>query len=479
MKRLLPLLSLWLCMVSRLAADAPNVLLILTDDHSYPFLGCYGDTNVRTPNLDQLATQGMRFHRFFTAAPQCVPSRAAIVTGRSPVAARMTRFSSTLPRDEVTFLEILREKAGYYTGIVGRSYHLDGSGGNANNTIGRITKEHALVTFPDRVDYVTKGSDTAAVEQMREFLDRKPAGKPFVLWLNFSDPHHPWTAPDSDRPDPAALKLPGYLPDLPGTRSDLAAHLGEINRVDQRTKVVLDLLAARGFEGNMLVIFAGDNGSALPHGKGSLYDPGSHVPLLIRWPGVIRPGSESRGLLSGEDLAPTILEAAGIEPHPRMSGRSFLGLLKGEPSTPRPYVFFERGPHGTAPVTVNLRSNAYDLGRAVRSDRYKLIYNCTPWVPYQPVDSAGEPGWREISAAHASGKLDPKFRNAYFMAPRPVYELFDLEADPSELHNLSGRPELRDVERTLRVALAEKMIVDFDYLPLPDLMEEDAPRQKR
>src|SRR5687768_7517914 len=122
------------------APAPPNVLFVLSDDHSYPFLSCYGDSNVRTPNLDRFAAQGMRFHRFFTAAPQCVPSRAAYLTGRSAVAARMTRFSSPLPRDEITFPEVLRAQAGYFTGVCGRSYHLDGSerGSAPGTAIGRL-----------------------------------------------------------------------------------------------------------------------------------------------------------------------------------------------------------------------------------------------------------------------------------------------------------------------------------------------------
>jgi N-sulfoglucosamine sulfohydrolase len=218
-----------------------------------------------------------------------------------------------------------------------------------------------------------------------------------------------------------------------------------------------------------LIVFTGDNGAALPHGKGSLYDPGSNVPLIVRWPGVVTAGGESRALLSGEDLAPTLLEAAGLPPHPRMSGVSFLPLLKGEPHKARKNVFMERGPHGRASVSVNMRSSGFDLSRAVRSDRYKFIYNCTPWIPYAPVDSAGGAAWRQIKVAKDAGKLSAGVSATYFTAPRPVYELYDLEDDPSELNNLSGRAELAGVERKLRSALAEKMVLDFDYLPLPNL----------
>jgi arylsulfatase A-like enzyme len=450
----------------------PNILFVLSDDHSYPFLSCYGDANVRTPTLDRLAAEGMKFHRFFTVAPQCVPSRAGFLTGRSAVAARMTRFSSPLPRDELTFLEILRAEAGYFTGVAGRSFHLDGPGAAVNPTIARLLAEQGLKTFEQRVDYLRTGSDPQAIEQMREFLTQKPADKPFCLWLNFSDPHHVWNADASFRPDPATLKLPAHWPDLPGMREELADYCGEVNRLDQSMKAVLDLLAERGFAANTLVIFAGDNGAALPHGKGSLYDPGANVPLVIRWPGFVKPGGDSRTLLSGEDIAPTILAAAGLAPGPKMSGRSFAALLLGDPSyAPRQHVFVERGPHGSAPVTVDMRSAANDFSRSVRSDRYKFIYNCTPWVPYSPVDSAGGAGWREMTAANAKGELSPGLRATYFTTPRPIYELYDLDADPSELNNLSGRADLSTVELELRIALAEKMILDFDYLPLPDLLD--------
>ncbi|MBL9200143.1 MAG: sulfatase [Opitutaceae bacterium] len=478
-RRVFSLLAVLVCTAASLCGAAsaakPNILFILSDDHSYPFLSCYGDPNVRTPTLDRLAAEGMKFHRFFTAAPQCVPSRAAYLTGRSAVAARMTRFSSPLPRDEITFPELLREKAGYFTGIAGRSYHLDGSGARPGTEgIGALVDKHGLKTFAQRVDFLRQGSDTEAIAQMRDFLAAKPAAKPFCLWLNFSDPHHVWNADASFRPDPAALKLPAHWPDLPGMREQLADYCAEVNRLDRSMQAVLELLAARGFAENTLVVFAGDNGAALPHGKGSLYDPGSNVPLVIRWPGVVKPGGESRALLSNEDIAPTILAAAGVAPGPKMSGVSFLPLLQGERHTPRTHIFVERGPHGSGPVTAQIRSSTYDLGRAVRSDRYKFIYNCTPWIPYSPVDSAGGAAWREMTAAHEAGKISAGLSATYFTTPRPVYELYDLDADPSELNNLSGTPALRETEFALRRALAEKMILDFDYLPLPDLNDGGA-----
>jgi N-sulfoglucosamine sulfohydrolase len=203
------------------------------------------------------------------------------------------------------------------------------------------------------------------------------------------------------------------------------------------------------------------------------------VPFLVRWPGVVKPGGESRVLLSAEDLAPTLLAAAGVAVPARMTGANFLPLLKGEAHTPRKHVFVERGPHGSAPVSVTMSNSGYDLARAVRSDRYKFIYNCTPWIPYSPVDSAGGAAWKQMTAANTAGKLSDGLRASYFTAPRQVYELYDLESDPSELNNLSGRPEVAAVERELRIALAEKMILDFDYLPLPAIPDDTMRAEKK
>ena len=473
-----PWLSLLLLSaVALVAADKPNVLFILSDDHSYPYLSCYGDPNVRTPVLDKLASEGIKFRKFFTSAPQCVPSRAAYLSGRSPVAARITRFSSPLPRDVITFPEVLKKEAGYYIGVVGRSYHLDGSA-KADDVLSKFLVEGGYKTFKDRFDVVETGSDSLAVEQAKAFLEGRPKDKPFCLWVNFSDPHHAWNAPASYRPDPATLKLPAHVPDLPGVREQYADYCAEVNRVDETTGKVLALLERLGLAKDTIVVFGGDNGQALPHGKGSLYDPGCNVPFVVRWPGVVAPGGDSSALLSGEDLGPTVLDAAGLKPAKGMTGVSFLPILKGAVPKTRDYVFTERGPHGSAPVQVGMSSGGYDLSRAVRSARYKSIYNCTPWIPYQPVDSAGGSAWKAMQNLNAEGAMAPGMSATYFSTPRPVYEFYDLEKDPAELNNLSGKPEVAEAERTLRLEMAKKMIIDFDYLPLPAIPGEDKPAKK-
>jgi len=444
----------------------PNILFLLSDDHSAPFLGCYGYP-IQTPNFDRFASQGMRFDRMFVSAPQCVPSRAALMTGRSPVAVRTTRFTSPLPPDIITLPEILRTE-GYYTGICRRTFHLDGAA-KANGLTEGMYDRYGMRTFDRRVDYLDRKSERNQTKnKMNEFLDRVPDGKPFFLWISFNDPHHRWDENAIPKPHvPAALNLLPCWPDMPGMRKDLGRYCDEIGRLDEEFQWVLDILEARRLSGNTVVVFLGDNGMAFPHGKGSLYDPGLNVAMLVRWPGVVGPGTRTRELISGEDLAPTLLEAAGMPVHKEMSGKSFLRLLRGEPHEERQYVFAERGVHGSSTFNENTKADGLDFSRCVRSKKYKLIYNVTPYQVYQPVDSSREASWREIVAAHEAGTLAPEFDRAYFSHPRPIYELFDLDKDPGELNNLAGKPEYGAVMRDLQIALQEKMSLDYDYLPLP------------
>jgi arylsulfatase A-like enzyme len=449
------------------AESRPNIVLILSDDHSVPHMGAYGDPVIKTPNLDRFASEGMRFDKAFQTAPQCVPARTGLMTGRSPVAVRMGRFTSPLPPDVTTLPELLRA-AGYFTGVCRRNFHLDGPA-NPGPVSKAVFDKYGLRTWDKRVDYLDRNSPRAqTAARINEFFDRKPAAKPFFLWVNFNDPHHVWDRGAIPQPhDPARIPIPKHLPDLPGIRADLARYYDEISRMDGEFQIVLDTIGARSGGSNTIVVFMGDNGYAFPHGKGSLYDPGLNVPLVVRWPGRVRAGSVSADLISGEDLAPTLLEAAGLRPPPEMSGRSFFRLLTGAGYESRQYIFGARLVHGSATYTETTPASSFDLSRCVRSRTHKLIYNCTPRQVYQPVDSARDEGWQQMAAAHQAGKLDPVLDRAYFRNPRPVVELYDLARDPSELHNVAGQTEYAAVERELKTALHEKMILDYDYLPLP------------
>jgi arylsulfatase A-like enzyme len=438
----------------------PNVLLILSDDHSVPHAGCYGNPDIRTPNLDRLAARGTRFDRAYVASPQCAPSRAAIMTGRSAVATGVTRFASPLPAEVRTFPELLRT-AGYYTGLAGRNHHLDGPPPEKDTTLDRL----GLRTIEQRVDYVkVAGSDGGSVAQFREFLDAVPEGSPFFLQLCFSDPHRPYDRRSPARHDPKTLRLPAHFPDTQLIREDFARYYNEISRMDGYVGEMLSTLEQRGLAGDTIVAFLGDNGAALLRGKGTLYEFGIRVPLIVAWPGVGKPGSATAELISGEDLAPTFLEAAGCSVPRDMTGRSFANLLRGERFQGRRYVFSERGAHGRELPT---NTAHFDLSRCIVSRTHKLVYNALWQLPYHPVDFEGDSFWKEMQAMHRNGKLPEGLSRIYFSQPREMFELYDLEKDPSEFHNLAGKPEHARLESELKQALHDWMAQERDYLPLP------------
>ncbi len=443
----------------------PNILLVISDDQSAAFVGCYGDKVIKTPNLDRFASGGMRFDRAYVTSPQCVPSRASFMTGRSPVAIGMTRFSAPLPRDIPTFPELLRTGGGYFTGICGRTYHLDGS--RTPPETEAVFDKHGLRTFADRVDFLHAGNQQQVPAQMNAFFERLPKSKPFFLQVGFNDPHRPLDQNAIPEPhDPAKLVLPPFMPDTPALRADLARYCDEVARLDALFGRVLRILEERGQAKNTLVVFVGDNGGALLRGKGTLYELGVRVPLLVRWPGTVPPGASTSALVSGEDLAPTFLQAAGMPVPKEMTGRSFLPILHGgTPPDERRHVFSERGAHGSGLPT---NTGNFDLGRCVVGKTHKLIYNALWQLPYSPVDFAGAPFWREIQTMNKDGKLAPELSRLYFPpAGRPMFELYDLSRDPHEMNNLAGKPEHRPVERELKAALQEWMILNHDYLPLP------------
>lgn len=455
-----------------LADERPNVLLVLSDDHSVPHVGAYGDINCRrfgiTPNLDAFAREGMRFDRAYTAAPQCAPSRTSIFAGRSPVGLSATRFAQPAAAGTVFFTDILRE-GGYWVGLDGRHQHLDGK----NKDLDHVTD--ALVelgmrdeAFEERFDHFvrstsTKGDNLNQVETVfSSILDGVPQDKPFFLYFGFNQPHRRW-GDDYEGIDPKLLKLPPDWPDLPEVRLDYAKYLAEVRDLDTGFGYIEKVLEQRGLKENTLVIFMGDNGEALLRGKGTLMTRGTHVPLIVRWPGQSKAGSESEALISGVDLAATILDVAGLQTSEGMTGISFKNELLGKPYDSREYVFAERGWHW-GPIN---RSDGFDLSRSVTTNRYHYAYNATPEKRYSPVDMGNKMAWIAMQMMNEQNRLSPLHKRLYFESPRPVFELYDLKSDPYQLKNLADSKAMETVETELRSELDKWMIREGDYLPLP------------
>ena len=468
-------LLIWIFLWSLLGvsafAEKPNILLILSDDHSRDHLGVYGTTSAVTPNLDAFAAEGVRFDRAYTTAPQCAPSRASVFTGRSPVALGVTRFTQPAPKRFPFFTDVLREN-GYYVGLTGRNHHLRGKRVENPDVMAQL-EESGLIYIDERFDHAvienTKGEDGLknVSGYFTDFLDKVPDGDPFFLYFGFNQTHRSWNrTTQSIKLDPAKIDLPYRFPDLPEVRKDYRDFLFSLYDLDQGFGTLMEILEERGLKENTLVIFMGDNGEPLLRGKGTLYENGCNVPFLVRYPGVAKEGTVSNALVSGEDISATILEAAGLPVPESMTGISFLPAIKGEEYREREYVYTERGTHGSSLPTT---TQHFDLSRAITSKEHVLIYNALYQLPFAPVDMDGRPTWEAVKTAHAAGKLDPVHQQMYFSEPRAMFELYDLNEDPHQINNLAGNPSFKSLEWDLRIRLSKWMIREGDYLPLPNL----------
>ena len=410
----------------------PNFVFMISDDQSYSGVGCDGNPAIHTPNIDRLAREGLRFERGFAPSPSCSPSRSAILTGESPHETGTSRFRSPMPASQKTILEYLKSR-NYYTGA--------------------FKKVHQGTEFWRRWDF--KGLH----RPIREFFDARPKDRPFYLHIGYHDPHRPYLPGERypEKNSRSSVNVPSFLPDTPGVRKDIAHYYEAIERLDVKVGLLLELLEKHKLADNTLVIFTSDQGMAFPGAKGTLYDPGLHVPLMARWPGRIKPGRVSSDLVSLIDLAPTWLDAAGVRPPDVMNGKSFLPLLLGKPFQPREAVYAERNFH-----------THLDLIRCVRTQRYKLIRNYLPDVPYRPLsDIARSPSWRSIEELGRHGKLSPALFQRYFKQPRPADEFYDLQNDPGELNNVANDPKYKTELLHLQELLSRWMIATHDFLPPP------------
>ncbi|MGH9160948.1 MAG: sulfatase family protein, partial [Vicinamibacteraceae bacterium] len=304
---------------------APNIVLAIADDWSWPYAGAYGDTAISTPVFDRVAREGALFSNAFTAAPSCTPSRAAILTGQYPHRlAQGAMLHGFLPSRFPVYPDLL-EEAGYYVGYTRKGW------GPGRFEPGGRTRNPAGTQFKD----------------FAAFLASRPSKQPFVFWFGSQDPHRPYdegsgaaAGIDLDR-----IEVPRHLPDTRAVRSDLADYLAEAQRFDREVGEILERLESAGELDNTLVVITADNGMPFPRAKANVYDAGAHMPLAIRWPGKVKAGTTVDGFVNLSDLAPTFLAAAGLEPPDAMTGRSLLALAEGRDEAGRDQVFLERERH--------------------------------------------------------------------------------------------------------------------------------------
>jgi N-sulfoglucosamine sulfohydrolase len=408
----------------------PNVIVFIGDDLGWRDTGPYGNTAIRTPNIDRLARTGLRVARAFGTSPQCSPSRISILTGKYPHATGAEDLHMPLPETERILPSYLREQ-GWFTGHMAKTHY----GPAADRQFQWYSPETAAA-FP-------------------AFLDAAGAG-PFFLWVGFHEPHRPYrpgAVPDAHAP--ASVKVPPHLADTPETRADLALYYDAIARSDRAIGGMLTELERRKLRDNTLIVFLSDNGAPFPREKGTLYDSGTRTPLILSWPKVIPAGAVyDRGLLSTVDLAPTILDVAGVAPPEEMQGRSFRVLLTAPSSyAGRTYVFSERNWHDCDEHQRSVRTGRFKL---IRTDAYTELPLCTA------ADIGASPSFLALRALAKAGRLSAAQR-PLFQAPRPRLELYDLEADPWELRNVADEPAHAKVVRELAGVLQEWIEESGDF----------------
>jgi len=421
----------------------PNVLLIVSEDNG-PELSCYGDKNVRTLHLDELASQGVRFEHAFVTHPVCSCSRSSILTGLYPHRNGQIGLAThkyAMFRDFPNIPSVLRQH-GYRTGIIGKLH---------------VNPESAFpfdFHWNDR-QFISFGHRD--VRRIAQKADKFIAAsdEPFFLMVNYPDAHFPLLRQQNGIPQQPLTAsdvepLPFIGVDSPRLRQGAADYYNCLKRLDAGIGMLLDRLEKSGKANNTLVIYIGDHGAQFSRGKATCYEGGLRIPFIVRWPGKIKAGLVRNELISTIDILPTIIEAVGVSELPHLPGRSLLPLARGEDAEWRDYLFAER--------TAYSASTFYPQ-RTVRDSRYKLIVNLLHDRPNPVYDNYLHQrgsffmyGTNPEELASASEAVQRGYETWH--NPPPV-ELYDLQAGPHEFVNLAGRPKFKKVQERLLAALSD------------------------
>lgn len=425
-------------LVSPLAATQPDILVFLTDDQSQLDCSPYGEKNIRTPNMQRLADAGMTFERAYVASPSCAPSRAALLTGLMP-ARNGAEANHAKPRPEIKKWPAYFQAAGYEVVAFGKVSHY------------KHTQDYGFDHFADDGFHQHE-----CIAHAVEWLKKRPkaGAKPLCLMVGTNWPHVPWPEKDLGY-DGASLSLPAGSIDTPKTREWRAKYAAAVTKADDDLGV---LLTAFGSEG--ITLFSADHGAQWPFGKWNCYESGVSVPLIVSWPGVVKPGSRSRAMVQWTDFLPTLLEAAGGHPPADIDGKSFLAVLRGDKDTHRDLIF-----------TTHSNDNRFNVypTRAVRAERWKYIRNQHPEFAFTThIDLPVKLGQRDFFATWEEKARTDTQAAAILKRyhERPAEELYDLEADPHEQHNLAADPAKAAEMARLRAKLDAWIAIQGDRLPV-------------
>ena len=408
-------------------ADArkPDVLVVVTDDLSHAHWSGAGCPWVRTPNLRALAERGVVFRNAYVQSPSCAPSRASLLTGRSPwqLGPGMVLWGD-FPAQFPTYPALLARE-GYERVRFGKGWG-PGRGFLDNNPAGpsrdKIRSQHATTDW---------GYDTPA--DFAAFLDGLKPGEPYCVWWGVEEPHRPYVDDAWKKAgiDPDRISVPPFLPDTPEVRKDLANYAAEIEFFDSQLGRVMEALRERGRLDNTLVVFTSDNGMPFPRAKVACYDYGIHVPLVVSWPAKVPGGRTVDDVVSTTDLMPTILAAAGVDPPQGITGRSLLPLLESDKS----------GQVNPGWTRVAAGVERHDFGyhspeRALRSGDLLYVRHLAPEKPKAPGGTS--PSHKAVAALRPGDPLHGlhAMRNGKMRAQ----ELFDLAKDPFCTNDLAADP---------------------------------------
>ncbi|MCA9208441.1 MAG: sulfatase [Planctomycetales bacterium] len=423
-----------------------NVLLFTADDLNCDSLGCYGcKTPDITPNLDRFAAQGMRFERAHVNVAICQPSRGVLATGRYSHRSGITGFYHT-DRDIPTIMQSLREH-GYLTGVLGKVGH---STPKANYRWDLARDQGELGAGRDPREYA---------RYCREFFEMcERESKPFYFMVNSHDPHRPYHDPAKPPFAKAAATptrlyatdeatIPGFLPDLPGVRTELSHYFNSVRRCDDTFGAVMKALDDSGMADRTLVMFLSDNGIAVPFAKCNCYLSSTRTPWLVRWPQVIRPASVDRThFVSGVDFFPTVMDALGLPIPDGVDGVSFVPLLRGESQTGRERVFTQ----------IDRKAGGdFVPMRCVQDERFGYIFN--PWADGKFRYRNNNEGL-SMRAMESAAATDPTIaERVRLFRFRDLEEFYDLRKDPDSLHNLVDDPNYAEELQQYRDTLAAWM----------------------
>jgi N-sulfoglucosamine sulfohydrolase len=447
------------------AGKRPNIVLIVSDDHGLDAVGCYGNPVVKTPNLDGLASEGVRFTNAFCTTASCSASRSVILTGMYNHAngqyGHQHSYHHFVSFANIKSLPVLLTNTGYRTGRIGK-YHVAPD---------EVYKFDVALSANSR-------SPVEMAEKCRAFVAADD--RPFFLYFCTSDPHRGGGRIESlpEKPDRFGNRPQGYpgvkevkyktedvivppfLPDTPECRAELAQYYQSVSRVDEGVGKLLSVLKEAGKYDNTVVIYISDNGVAFPGAKTTLYEPGMRLPCIVRNPGSEKKGITCDALINYADLAPTIFDFAGGQAsRTDFQGRSFKSVLETEHPKGWDVTFAS---HTFHEITM------YYPMRVVRQRKYKLIWNIAHGLDYPFASDLWEASTWQATLRRGDKYYGKRTVEAYLH--RPKFELYDLENDPHEVKNLAGNPkyakvlgELKEEMKAFQKRTKDPWIVKWQY----------------